>query len=235
MNTVSAINGGAQGLLAAANFLPRNAGQRIPGERQANQRQTASAGADRPDSFLPEGRKQRAEEAKPGIPETNAPGNRFSGEKALAEPAKPVGELDAEERAELRRLQARDARIRAKEMARLGAAGSLALSGARFRFEVGPDGRKYAVDGEVRVDTAHEGDPERNLEKARQLQVTALAGPNLLSTDPALSALARRLALMAYADLARRENLEELNGKADSDRMLKRVPLGSDTAPVKSL
>jgi hypothetical protein len=217
MNTVSAINGGSQGLLAAASFHPKNAaGQRIPGERQANERQAALSGADRPDSFLPEKDGRRAGESKSGSLEAETVKSRLSGDKARSEPAKPVGELDAEERAELRRLQARDARIRAKEMARLGAAGSLALSGARFRFEVGPDGRQYAVDGEVRVDTAYEGDPERNLEKARQLQVTALAGPNLMSTDPALSALARRLALMAYADLARRENLEELHGKPDN-------------------
>lgn len=140
--------------------------------------------------------------------------------KKLEEPVfKPVGELDAEERAELRELQAKDAQVRARELARFGTAGNLAL-GARYEYTRGPDGRQYATKGEVKVDTAMEGDPEKDLEKAERMQAAALAGSSSDEVGLRLSALSRLRALQAASDLARRieEEVEETDREKDPDK-----------------
>jgi hypothetical protein len=116
---------------------------------------------------------------------------------------KTTGELSSEERLEVRKLKAEDRRVRAQLQAKLGTAGNLSEGAAQLHYVTGPDGRKYVVDGDISFDTRFEDDPARNLDKARRLQVTALAGSGVESADPALSALARRMALAAYAELNR--------------------------------
>ena len=67
--------------------------------------------------------------------------------------------LTREETAEVRELQARDREVRAHEEAHKAAAGHLALGGPTYEYERGPDGREYAVGGEVQIDTSREREP----------------------------------------------------------------------------
>lgn len=116
---------------------------------------------------------------------------------------KVTGELSKEELAELRELRNRDREVRAHEMAHLAAAGRHSRGGASFTFQVGPDGRRYAVGGEVSIDTSPvNGDPAATLEKARQIQRAALAPAEPSAQDRRIAAQAAAMAAKASAELA---------------------------------
>ena len=81
--------------------------------------------------------------------------------------------LTPEQQAQLAKLIARDRQVRAHEAAHLAAAGSLARGGARFSYQRGPDGKMYAVGGEVDIDTSPGRTPEETLAKARRIRAAA--------------------------------------------------------------
>ena len=60
-----------------------------------------------------------------------------------------VEQLSPKEKKEVEKLQERDQKVRRHEQAHLSAAGGLATGGANYKFKTGPDGRQYAVGGEV--------------------------------------------------------------------------------------
>ena len=89
---------------------------------------------------------------------------------------KTVQPLTDDERKIVEQLKARDREVRAHEQAHLNAAGSVALGGPSFSFQTGPDGRRYAVGGEVAIDTSPvAGNPQATIAKAKQIQRAALA------------------------------------------------------------
>jgi len=129
-----------------------------------------------------------------------------------------VDGLTPEERrivAELRRI---DRQVRAHEQAHLAAAGSLA-SGVSFTFVTGPDGRQYAVAGEVRLDTSPvAGDPEATIEKAQQIRAAANAPANPSAQDRAVAAQATQMEIAARAELAAEERQEQAERREETDQ-----------------
>ena len=103
---------------------------------------------------------------------------------------------------ELQQLRARDREVRSHEQAHLAAAGNHATSGASFSYNRGPDGRLYAVSGEVGIDTSSvTGDPRATLAKAETIKRAALAPANPSSQDIKIAAEASRMAIAARIDL----------------------------------
>ncbi|MDH4321242.1 MAG: putative metalloprotease CJM1_0395 family protein, partial [Desulfobulbaceae bacterium] len=102
--------------------------------------------------------------------------------------------LTPEEQRVVTQLQVRDVQVRAHEQAHLAAAGGYAASGASFQYQRGPDGRKYAVGGEVQIDVSGESDPEKTIRKMNVVRSAALA-----PADP--SAQDRRVAARAAAGI----------------------------------
>lgn len=96
-------------------------------------------------------------------------------------------------------LQARDREVRAHESAHKAVGGSLA-GGMSFSYQTGPDGRRYAVGGEVSIDTGGERDPQATIAKMRQVIAAALAPAQPSAQDRAVAAAAR--ATMATAEQA---------------------------------
>ncbi|MGQ9819713.1 MAG: putative metalloprotease CJM1_0395 family protein [Candidatus Kapaibacteriales bacterium] len=85
-------------------------------------------------------------------------------------------ELTPEEKKRVEELKRIDAKVRAHEMAHLSAGGGLVRGGANFTYEVGPDGKAYAVAGEVKIDmSADPDDPEKTIQKMQQVRRAALA------------------------------------------------------------
>jgi vacuolar-type H+-ATPase subunit I/STV1 len=85
-------------------------------------------------------------------------------------------ELTEEELKKIEELKKRDAEVRAHEQAHQSAAGSLSNGSTSFDYEEGPDGKRYAVGGEVSIDISKvAGDPQATIEKARQVRRAALA------------------------------------------------------------
>ncbi|WP_447970078.1 putative metalloprotease CJM1_0395 family protein [Nitrospira sp. M1] len=110
------------------------------------------------------------------------------------------------EQQEIAKLRARDKEVRAHEHAHSAAAGGLAKGGASFTYERGPDGRQYAVGGEVNIDTSPiAGDPEATIRKAQQIRAAALAPADPSSQDRAVAASTSALEAQARQELAKEQ------------------------------
>lgn len=115
-----------------------------------------------------------------------------TGEKVLTE----------EEQKQVEELKARDTEVRAHEQAHIAAGGSYVRGGARYDYQTGPDGKKYAVGGEVSIDTsAVEGDPQATINKAQVILKAALAPAEPSGQDKAVAAQARQMMASARKEL----------------------------------
>lgn len=117
-----------------------------------------------------------------------------------------VGRLSAEEQRIVDKLASRDKEVRAHEQAHLSAAGGLATSGANYTYETGPDGRRYAVGGEVGIDVSPGRTPEDTLARAKQIQAAALAPAEPSGADRQIAAQAARMAATARIELASQDS-----------------------------
>ncbi|MCW8906438.1 MAG: putative metalloprotease CJM1_0395 family protein [Sedimenticola sp.] len=108
---------------------------------------------------------------------------------------------------ELKSLQSLDRAVRAHEQAHLAVAGHYATSGANLQYRKGPDGRQYAVAGEVSIDTSPvSGDPEATIRKAEVIRRAALAPSNPSGQDRRVAAEAVRMALEARLEQQREKS-----------------------------
>lgn len=125
-------------------------------------------------------------------------------------------ELTDEEQKQVEQLKQRDREVRQHEQAHLAAAGGNAIGGPTFEYQTGPDGKRYAVGGEVQIDTSPvEGDPEATIAKMQQIRAAALAPANPSAQDRQVAAQAAAEARDARAELARSPSgfaNEEQNG-----------------------
>ncbi|MFQ5463019.1 MAG: putative metalloprotease CJM1_0395 family protein [Phycisphaerae bacterium] len=111
-------------------------------------------------------------------------------------------ELTEQEQAQVRKLKKRDAEVRRHEQSHQAAAGSAASGGPSFEYKTGPDGKRYAVGGEVQIDTSQvSGDPQATIEKMRQVRRAALAPGNPSAQDRAVAAQAQAAERKAQAEL----------------------------------
>jgi hypothetical protein len=109
--------------------------------------------------------------------------------------------LTREEVAQLRELQSRDREVRQHEMAHVAAGGSYISSGAVYSYRRGPDGKRYAVAGEVGIDTSRESTPEATIAKMRVVKRAALAPAHPSAQDRAVAARASLVTAEAQAEL----------------------------------
>ena len=134
-------------------------------------------------------------------------------------------ELSAEEKRELDKLKARDSEVRAHEAAHKNAAGQLVRGGA-YEFQTGPDGRRYAVAGEVEIDTAKvPGDPQATIDKAQTIRRAATAPAEPSAQDRAVAAEATRMEAEARRELDEQRLAErnpEQSGAEHTDPRLNR-------------
>ncbi|NOY13272.1 MAG: hypothetical protein GXP51_06200, partial [Deltaproteobacteria bacterium] len=108
----------------------------------------------------------------------------------------------SQEAEEIRRLQTRDREVRAHEAAHAGAGGAYA-GGPSFSYEHGPDGRTYAVDGEVSIDVSSvSGDPQATLQKAQQVRAAALAPAEPSAQDMRVAQRAQSMAATARMEVS---------------------------------
>jgi len=90
----------------------------------------------------------------------------------------------------LQKLQARDKEVKAHEHAHMAAGGAYVRGGPRYTYETGPDGKRYAVGGEVQIDTSPEKDPEATIRKMETVKRAALAPKEPSSQDRMVAAKA---------------------------------------------
>lgn len=113
------------------------------------------------------------------------------------------GELSPEAQEVVAKLKSRDREVRAHEQAHLAAAGGYAQGGMHLSFQTGPDGGRYAVGGEVEIDTSPvPDDPEATIQKAQVVEQAALAPARPSAQDRRVAALASRMEAEARQELS---------------------------------
>lgn len=145
-------------------------------------------------------------------------------------------------------LRSRDREVRAHEQAHAAVGGQHAGSPS-YEFESGPDGNRYAVGGEVQIDTAPvPGDPQATIEKMQQVRAAALAPAEPSGQDRSVASDAALKQSQARAELVKdigasvkeaaavNIDVEEPNILGDSESLdaaefLKSFPEGFTIAP----
>lgn len=152
-----------------------------------------------------QGRDQRQAEA----------GQRSSEQQNVEKAVKSRSELNGSEKRNLDDLKQRDREVRTHEQAHMSAGGAHVQGGPSYSFETGPDGRQYAVGGNVSIDVSKvPGNPEATEEKARTVRKAAMAPANPSAQDLKVAAKATQLAQEARLEMqkekqAEREEAEE--------------------------
>jgi hypothetical protein len=149
-------------------------------------------------------------------PTTTRPVEAASDSSTLRDPdeerTRPGAEGDArtvreaevlrQEQQEITELASRDREVRAHEQAHASVGGAYA-GAPTYTFKRGPDGKSYAVAGEVGIDTSPiPNDPEATLRKMELVQRAALAPAEPSAQDLRVAAEAATQATQARAELA---------------------------------
>ncbi|NDL70878.1 putative metalloprotease CJM1_0395 family protein [Vreelandella alkaliphila] len=134
-------------------------------------------------------------------------------------PTRPDGTpLTTDEIQYLEQLKQTDRAVRQHEMAHKTVGGQY-TGAASYDYEVGPDGKRYAVAGEVPIDYGPvPGDPAATIEKMQTVIAAALAPADPSSKDLQVAAQARQYLLEAKLEAARERS--EMNTARDAGEML---------------
>ena len=116
-------------------------------------------------------------------------------------------------------LKQRDREVRAHEMAHVAAGAGVVTSGASYSYETGPDGRRYAVGGEVGIKVSPGRTPEETLGRAEKIRAAALAPADPSGQDRQIAARAASMAAEARVELATRSRDEDAAGPAQAYRL----------------
>ena len=109
--------------------------------------------------------------------------------------------LSPQQREVVAELKARDAEVRDHEEAHARVGGQYAGQPS-YTYQTGPDGRRYAIGGEVPIDVAPvPGDPGATIAKMQVVKLAALAPAEPSSADRRIAALADAQAREARVEL----------------------------------
>jgi hypothetical protein len=123
--------------------------------------------------------------------------------------------LSQEELVLLAELKKRDRVVRAHEQAHMVAAAGLVAKGMSFSYQQGPDGRRYAVGGEVQIDAGKEADPAETIAKMKKVRAAALAPADPSNQDRNVAASAMTKMSQARVEL-RVEQTEEAKNQREA-------------------
>lgn len=163
----------------------------------------------------------------PGTPQADSPpqqGAQPTDRVTLSEDAiKAQGTSNSEEylkpedKQQVNQLKKRDAEVKAHEQAHMAAGGGLVQGGASYQYQRGPDGKMYAVGGEVKIDTSPERTPQGTIRKMQQVKRAALAPAQPSGTDRAVAARAAQVEAQARAELSKSEETD--SGGEDNEQV----------------
>jgi len=128
--------------------------------------------------------------------------NAASPEAASSQPNATTRKLNAEQLNVLRQLANTDRHVRAHERAHLVVAGPYATGGPSYTYAIGPDGQRYAVGGEVSLDTSPDpSGPEATVQKAKIIEAAANAPVDPSTQDRRVAAEAAQMEASAEAQV----------------------------------
>ena len=110
-------------------------------------------------------------------------------------------QAEQQEQADVRELKARDQEVKTHEQAHAAVGGRYA-GAPSYSYELGPDGKQYAVGGEVSIDISPiPGDPQATVQKMQQVRAAALAPAEPSAADRRIAAEAAQRQIQAQAEL----------------------------------
>lgn len=137
----------------------------------------------------------------PGDDKTPAEDKKPEDKKAEEAKSDAPGALTEEEQDVVRELANMDREVRAHEQAHAAAGGAHA-GAPSYQYQQGPDGKRYAVGGEVSIDTSPvQGDPKATIAKMRQVKAAASAPAQPSGQDRAVASAADAISRQAQAQL----------------------------------
>lgn len=136
-------------------------------------------------------------------------------EDKTAKAAEAAAELSPAEQKRVAELKRIDAEVRAHEQAHIIVGRELITSGPNYEYTYGPDGKQYAVAGEVGIDTSAESEPQANIDKGQHIQATALAPADPSPQDYSVAATGKSLEQQGRIDL-RAEQRAEAEAQRDT-------------------
>ena len=102
----------------------------------------------------------------------------------------------------VKNLQSRDSEVRAHEAAHQASGGGM-TGAASYTYQQGPDGKMYAIGGEVSISMSTGSTPEETIANARQIATAAMAAGDPSPQDYSVAASARVMEMKAQQQLAR--------------------------------
>ena len=120
------------------------------------------------------------------------------------------------------KLATRDREVRLHEAQHQAAAGVLAVGGPQFTYQTGPDGKLYAVGGEVKLSFASGQTPEETISRAAQMRAAATAPANPSGQDLAVAAQAAAMETQARQKLLKQGDESGLH-VSNASQLLHRV------------
>jgi hypothetical protein len=145
-----------------------------------------------------------------------SPGLQSPTEDHAEDEEDPDGDgLDQSEEQQVEKLKQRDREVRAHEQAHAIVGGAYA-GAPSYTYQQGPDGKRYAIGGEVQIDTSRERTPEATIRKMQVVIRAATAPADPSSQDMKVAQQAQAQLAEAQAEL-RQQKTEELSGERDGD------------------
>ncbi|MBN2279493.1 MAG: hypothetical protein JXQ65_02835 [Candidatus Marinimicrobia bacterium] len=122
-----------------------------------------------------------------------------------------------DEKKMIQKLKARDREVRTHEQQHKAVAGPYARS-MSFSYQTGPDGRQYAIGGQVQLDTSEiPDDPKATIEKLKQIKRAALAPAKPSAKDRQVAAESDREIVKQQTELneQNRKKMESAYDKSE--------------------
>lgn len=215
LNVVDTVQISEEGMQAS--MAGQQEGSAQPGvvDPQASQ----SSGEER--STVAEEQAEPVEEMDEGRESAESDGSEEDSETSTAR-------LSEDEQQEVQQLSQRDREVQVHEAAH-AAVGGPYTGAPSLSYETGPDGKRYAVSGEVNVDLSEvPGDPQATMEKADVIRAAALAPAQPSSQDRNVAAQASRMRAQAQAELMAEQS-------AQGSAMVERSAAASAMSPSASM
>lgn len=105
----------------------------------------------------------------------------------------------------LTKLEDRDQEVKMHEAAHIAAGGGVVTGGASFTYQKGPNGKMYAVGGEVPIDTSKEQTHRATIAKMQKVKAAALAPSDPSPTDIKVASTASLMESKARQEIRKEE------------------------------
>lgn len=153
------------------------------------------------------------------------PKDFVSGKKELTDP----------EKREVENLKKIDNETRSHEAAHIASGGNLVRGGASYSYQKGPDGKSYAVGGEVQIDISPEEKPDDTIQKMDRVRRAAMAPADPSSQDRQVAAKAAQIQAQARSEKMKQPGQADDNSGNKTETSVKNIESDEQTSAKSQL